>query len=387
MAISNTLSAILPKILARGLLSLRTRVNMTKLVNLDYAMEAKKKGTTIDIPIASDITVGDVAPAAYPAAPSNLTPATVQITLNNWKQASFGLTDKELGQIEAQTDFIPLEMSAAFEGLAAAINDSVFAEYKGVYGFEGTGGTTPFGAGVEVTSATELRKLLNKQKAPRMDRRGVLDFDAEASALALSQFSDADKVGSSEVKINGEIGRKFGLDWYADDGVPQHTAGTIGSADLLVNGAHATTGVTTVSMVTAVGGDLNEGDILTIAGDSQSGYAVGANVTLAAGVAGDVTITPGLKVACTGSEAVTLMPTHRVNLGFHRDAFALAMRAPDAALKEVYSPENSYTMADPVSGLVFRLEVIRMYKQVMWELDCLWGVKLVRAALAARLAG
>jgi hypothetical protein len=385
MGISNTLTAILPTILARGLLALRSRVVMTRLVNLDYSDEAKKKGTTIDIPIASDITVGDVAPAAYPAAPDDLTPSTVQVVLSNWKQASFGLTDKELGNIEAQSDFIPLEMSAAFEGLASAINDSVFACYPYVYGYEGTAATTPFGSGIEVTSATELRKVLNKQKAPRDNRRVVLDFDAEAAALALAQFSDAEKVGSSDVKISGEIGRKFGMDWFADDGVPEHTAGVPGGTPVCAAAAADQTslGVT----AGASGGYYNAGDVITIAGDTQTGYAVTANVTLNASGAGTLVLEPALQAATSGAEAITLKATHRVNLGFHRDAFALAMRAPDDALKEVYSPENSYTMADPVTGLVFRLEVIRMYKQVMWELDCLWGVKLVRSALAARLAG
>ena len=88
----------------------------------------------------------------------------------------------------------------------------------------GTPGQTPFVGSVQ--DATEARKLLNKQLAPRGDRRAVLDFDAEANALALPQFSDADKVGDSGVKIEGEIGRKFGVDWFADDGVVTHIAGS-----------------------------------------------------------------------------------------------------------------------------------------------------------------
>jgi len=388
MAISNTLTAILPKILARGLLHLRSRVLMTRLVNLDYSMEAKKKGETIDVPVAASITSGAVAPAAYPAAPSNLTTATVQISLDNWQKASFGLTDKELGQINAQDDFITLEMTAAFEALAVDINDSVFAEYVGVYGYTGTADTTPFGAGVEVTSATLARKILNQQKCPRDNRRGVLDFDAEANALALAQFSDAEKVGGSDVKISGEIGRKFGVDWNADDGVPTHTRAAIGNGALTVNGAHATVGVKTISIAKAVGASWSavEGDIISFAGDDQT-YVITADTTVTHNTNTDVPIEPGLKIALSGGEAVTTRDTHRVNLVFHRDAFALAMRAPDDALKEVFTPDNSYTMQDPVSGLVMRLEVIRMYKQTMWELDVLWGAKLIRAEYATRIAG
>ena len=383
MAISNTLTAILPKILARGLLSLRSRVLMTRLVNLDYAMEAAKKGSTIDVPVTAELTATDVTPAPYPAAPENLTIPTVQISLSNWQKVSFGLTDKELGEIDARKDFIPLEMSAAFEALAVAINTSVFAEYPGVYGYVGTAGTTPFGAGVEIHSATNARKVLNLQRAPRGNRKAVLDFDAEAYALALSQFSDAEKVGSSDVKISGEIGTKFGIAWNADDGVPTHTAGT--GASIATDTAEYAIGVKTIVLQATGTGTVKVGDVFTIAGDDQNYVATGALGTISGQT---LLFEPGLKVAIgAANTAITLKATHVVNLAFHRDAFALAMRAPDEALKEVFTPDNSFTMQDSFSGLIMRLEVIRMYKQVMWELDCLWGTKLIRPEYAVRIAG
>jgi hypothetical protein len=387
MAISNTLTAILPMVLARGLLALRSRVLMTRLVNTDYSMEAKKKGATIDVPVTAALTATNVTPAAYPEAPVNLTIPTVQISLSNWMKASFGLTDKELGQIEAQENFIPLEMSAAFEALASAINDSVFAEYVGVYGLTGTAGTTPFGAGVEVTTATLARRLLSIQKCPNENRRGVLDFTAEANALALSQFSDAEKTGSGMEKMTGEIGMKFGFLWAADDGVPTHTRGAIGAGDMTVNGVNAA-GASSVSIAKGVGASWSavEGDIFTIAGDDQQ-YVVTAATTVVHNANTSVPISPVLAAATSGGEAITTVDSHVVNLAFHRDAFALAMRAPDEALKEVFDPDNSYTMEDPVTGLVMRLEIIRMYKQIMWELDCLWGAKLVRPQYAVRIAG
>jgi len=48
---------------------------------------------------------------------------------------------------------------------------------------------------------------------------------------------------------------------------------------------------------------------------------------------------------------------------------------------------NIVSMTDPVSGLSMRLEVSRQYKQVVYELDALWGVKLIRPELACRIAG
>ena len=44
---ANTLTAILTQILAKGMMGLREQVLMTRLVNTDYSLEAKKKGQTI----------------------------------------------------------------------------------------------------------------------------------------------------------------------------------------------------------------------------------------------------------------------------------------------------------------------------------------------------
>jgi hypothetical protein len=73
-----------------------------------------------------------------------------------------------------------------------------------------------------------------------------------------------------------------------------------------------------------------------------------------------------------------------VNLGFHRDALAFANRPLGAATA---TNPRMLSMTDPVTGITLRLELTRQYKQDRWELDLLWGSKLVRAALAARLAG
>lgn len=394
---ANTLTAILVQILSKGMMTLRQQVLMTKLVNTDYSLEAKKKGQTIDIPLSAAQTTEDVTPAATITAPSDLTPTTAQISLDNWKHTDFALDDREIGRIRADKDFVPLQMQEAFKALANDINDTVFATYKGIYGYVGTAATTPFGSGVEVASATNLRKVLHEQLCPRDDRRAVLDFAAEAAALNLSPFSDAEKRGSAETKASGELGRIFGFNWYGDDAVPSHTAGTITTGLIAKASTAVAVGVKTFVCTTAASTGacaLLEGDIILIAGDDQT-YVLTADATQAS-ASTDVTIAfePALKVALTGSEAVTVKATHVVNLGFHRDAFGLAMRAPDAGIKELLGVStagnvvmSSVTLQDPVSKLIMRLELIRGYKMTVWDIDCLWGTALVSAARASRLAG
>jgi len=93
---SNSLTNIMPKILARGLMTLREQAVMPRLVNGSYGSDAAKKGTTIDVPIPTATTAGDVTPSNTPPAVTGNTPSIVQVSLDQWKQADFHLTDKEM---------------------------------------------------------------------------------------------------------------------------------------------------------------------------------------------------------------------------------------------------------------------------------------------------
>jgi hypothetical protein len=388
---ANDLSNIMPKILARGLLTLRERAIMPRLVNSDYSLEAAEKGDTIDVPIPTAVSAIDVTPSNTPPAGSDTTPSKVQVQLNNWKQNEpFHLTDKDLVEIDKSEHFVPMQVGEAVKSLANSVNLSLHNEYKGIYGYVGTAGTTPFGSGVGVQSATLARKVLNQQLCPRTDRRGVLDFDAEAQALELTAFSDADKVGDNTVKIEGEIGRKFGIDWVADDAVVTHTAGTITTGLIAKASTAQAVGLNAIVATTAASTGacaLKEGDIISINGQEQT-YVLTADATQAS-AASDVTlnISPSLQVALSGSEAITVKASHVVNLAFHRDAFAFATRPLVAATSEYSLGSKILSMQDPVTGLIMRLEVSRQHKRVAWEFDILWGVKLVRPELACRIAG
>ena len=382
---SNSINNILAKILARGLLALREQAIMPRLVNGDYSAEAAEKGDTIDVPIPSAVTATDVTPSNTPPTPSDSAPTKVQIPLDNWKKADFFLTDKEMVEIDRNAHFMPMQMSEALRSLANVVNEDIHAEYAGVYGYTGTAGTTPFAS--TVTDATNARKVLHQQRAPRSERRGVLDFDAEANALALPPFADAEKTGSTMVKIEGEIGRKYGIDWFADDAVMTHTAGTLQAAGALV-GSTTAAGATSLDVQSASAvGDIEIGDIFTIAGDTQT-YVAGNNVTtIVSGTAQSVSINPPLSAQATSGAAITIVGTHVVNMSFHRDAFAFANRPLVASMQDLALGSQIVSMTDPQTGITLRLEVSRQYKQVVWEFDILWGAKLVRPELATRIAG
>lgn len=377
---ANDLSKVIPQILAQGLMALRENCVMPRLVNSDYGVDAKAKGSTIDIPIPSAVTATQVAPGVTAPANADSAPTSAIISLDQWYEAPFYLTDKEL--LESMEGTIPMQASEAVKALANNVNSFLMGKYKGVYGFHGVAGTTPFAT--NTSEATGSRKVLNQQLAPLADRRFVMDPDAEANALDLRAFQDMSFSGSAQGIIEGKINRKLGFDWYMDQLVPTHTSTALTAGAATANGVNAV-GAATVSIAKATNAaPLVEGDIITLAGDAQT-YVVTADTTLAVGNT-SVPISPTLKVATTGGEVMTLTASHVANMAFHRDAFAFASRPlEDTIAAGLGSIVQS--AVDPVSGLSLRLEVTRQHKQIRWSYDILYGGLLVRPELAVRAAG
>lgn len=375
----NTLTNILPKILARGLLALRQQAVMPNLVNRDYGTEAAMKGQTIDVPVPKAQTVSDVTAApTYSSAQGN-TPGLVQIPLDQWKHTDYFLTDKEAVEIEQNRHWNPMQMSEVFKALANTMDNYIHSQSSGVYGYVGTAAKVPFST---VATATDIRKVLNDQLCPNDPRHVVINPTAEAQALQLSAFSDLEKTGDMDVKIEGEIGRKFGMNFFMSQNVNTHTAG---SASAIV-GSALSAGVSTLSVKAAGStgaGTILIGDVFTIAGDSQT-YVSKSSITLASSLAvQQITIDPALQLDAS-TEAITLKATHVKNLAFHPNAFAFATRP----LADVGTESNrSFSAVDPMTGLSLRVEVLRQFKQTALDFDVLYGGKLVRPELAVRVAG
>ena len=382
LKMANTLSEAVPQLLAMGLLALRENCVMPQLVNSAYSSIAQRKGQTITVPIPTAVSTNDVSPGPTPPANVDADLTGVNIALNKWREAPFYLTDQDLRSVQEGT--MPQLASEAVRALANYVNGQIFACYtsttNGIYGYAGTAGTTPFAS--SVAQATEVRKTLLNQNAPLGNWRMVLDPDAEANALALAPFYDASQRGDATGIREGSIGRKFGFDWYVDQQVPTHTLA--GAGTVLIDQADVAIGDTAVHL-DGVTTALGNGDVFTVAGDSQT-YTV---ITAGALATADQDITlfaPAAKVAWADNAAVTLKATHVVNLGFHRDAFAFA-NAPfdDPTLRGLGAIVES--AVDPVSNLTLRLEVTRQHKQTKFSYDILFGCALVRPELAVRLAG
>lgn len=376
---SNTMTAVVPVILAQGVMALRQNAIMARLVNTLPSDETKKKGETISIPVPSAVTAVAVTPSYVPSGLTGIVPTAVDVKLDQWWSAPFELTDKEM--VDCIEGIVPMQATEAVKTLVNKVDQTILALYNQVYGYAGSPGVTPFA--VSTKEATQARKVLNNQLCPLADRRFVMDADAEANALNLRAFQDYNFTGSFEDIKSGKLSPKLGFNWFMNQNIPNHTRGAC-DADYVINGAHATLGVKTLTVKTGSGLGL-AGDIFTIAGQSQT-YVLTADMTGAT----SMTISPGLQVALSGDEAITFVGTiaaeYPQNLAFHRDAFAFASRVLQDQITFKGGHEMS-SMVDPVSGLALRLEVSREYYQTRFAFDLLFGCAVARPELACRVWG
>jgi hypothetical protein len=381
VANTNVLTEIITTLLAQALPVLRESAFMPLLINHKYEASAGEKFSTIDIPIASAIVAQDVAPGPTPPDNAGVTPTSVPIAVDTWKDASFFLSDKDMLQVKAGV--IPMQAAEAVKALANAVNASIWALYTKVYSITGVPGTTAFET--DLSEAVLARKKLNQQLAAKGERRIVLDSDAMGNALLLRAIQDQSWRQNESGIIEGVVGRTLGFHWFEDEtSVPTHTTAAAGTP-LIDDAGAVAVGVKTIHM-DGFTTKPAAGDIFTIAGDAQQ-YVVTGSTTLA-GTDSDVAFEPGLRVAIAtgdGNEAVTFVASHVAQLAFHRDAFAIVSRPFVGA--DPMNLGHFDSIVDEESGLVLRLEISRQHKRNNFAFDILWGAGAPLPAYATRVAG
>jgi hypothetical protein len=392
----NVLNDIMPQILAQGLATLREECVMPNLVNSSYSLEASQRGQIIEIPVPTKMTAQDVMPGAVAPEAPDLEIGTVKIPLNRWKESAFYLTDKQM--LEIMEGVPNMQLQEAARAVANTINMDLLRLYRQSYATVGTPGSNAFSNEDNIIAA---RKVLNKNLASRSDRRIVVDVEGDAQAVKLFGSQLANNPEAAGTIQTGEIGQKFGFQWFYDQLADSHIAGTIAPKTGVINVKTAPVTVTTpdpsgfneynpikVNQVTLKGvtsGNVKAGDIFTVAGDPNS-YVVTADATSAAS---EITIgfNPAPAVAWAPNTVVNFRDSHNVNLAFHRDAIALAIRPllSNSIAEQELGGARVLQMADPKTGIPLRLEVRREYKRVRFAFDALWGSGVVRPEHLVRI--
>jgi len=370
-----------------ALIQLEKSLGMAGRVHRGYDAERRSfnKGQTVSIRKPSTFTA-----ASAPSSAQDLATEYVDITLDNWMEVKFSLTDKELAWSDQR--IIEEHIRPAAVALADDIDQKLCALYKDIpwyYDLAANGSTA-------ITDITKLRKVMRDNKVPIDDAmlHYMIDSNLEDGLLNLAAFNQQAGAGQAGVdtQMRGFIGKKFGYEIFANQNVPWHTPGVCADFTGAIDFGSGTTAVYLkgaklihIDACTS-GGTLKAGDVFVIAGNTQQ-YAVTKDVTLTSGE-GDVEFTPGLAADVDEDTVVTgRIDAHRANLAFHRNAFALAT-APLSEMGNELGAKIA-TITDPITGLALRSRIFYVgdSSAVKVALDVLYGVKTLDPNLACRGCG
>ena len=378
---ANTLTSVLPSMLAQGVLALRQMAVLPRLVNRDYEGLASRQGAVITIPIPSAIAARAVTPAVSFAANVDSAPTQAVVTLDHWFEAPWQMSDSDY--VSAGANLMPMQASEAVKALANDADSFLWGKHIGFFNASGTAGTTPFASGV--TNAITARTLMNKSLAPPDNRWVALDPSAEGNFLGSPNVLQFNFEGSRDAIVRGAIGTKLGFDWYMDQNISTYTPGTGWATGFIASTVAGVIGQTTLNVLNATAsGQVKIGDIFTIVGNAQQ-YVITVTTTVSATVQSVITFYPALvAAAATGVTLVVVSVPYVANLACHRDAFAWASRP----LQNVADGGNIFqSPLDPVSGIALRLELSRQYKQDTLSYDYLAGTNFVRRELGSKIFG
>lgn len=379
---ANTISAILPVILAQGASALRQNALMAQLINRDLQTIAQRKGNVVNVPIPSAIAARAVTPAVAFAANVDSSPTSFPVTLDQWYEAPIQLSDSDEANIDPML-FITMQATEAIKSLGNNVDSYILGKHTGFFAYCGTMGTTPFNG--SLTVAASAKKLLSINLAPINDRRFVIDPSAEANLLVNQEVLQTQMRGDTGGIIAGTIGTKLGFDFYMNQNVTTFTPGTGWVTGFALSTVSAAAGDTTLNLINAsASGTILVGDLFSIGGGSSQ-YAVTKTATSSATVAVLISFYPPLRAAASVAVAITVVATaYTVNLAFHRDAWAFASRP----LSGVFQSGNVFQApTDPVSGIALRLELSRQYKQETLSYDVLYGANVIRPQLGCKVFG
>ncbi len=385
---------------AEALILVQNALGMANRVYRGYEAERAGYGLgeTIQVRKPSDFSVetGGSSTTSDPYTTSQT------ITINQWKQVKFALTDKELTQ--AGSRVVDEHIQPAAYALANAVDSDLMSLYTDVPWLVGVNSTPN-----AVADLTIPRKRLVDNAGAQVDMDDgkihmAITPNFEQALLGATHFHSATLVGGTanqDALMKGHLGTRFGIEFFRSHNVQTHTSGTaVGGGDvtgLTLTGA-GSQGDTTIGISNGTGSEtLVAGDSFVIAGNSQR-YVVTATNTASSGTYSSVAIFPALVAdyssgaAVTFSTAATTTETNAdnsdnfyANMLFHENAFGLVV-VPLPEIGDGAGARMS-TVSDDQTGLSIRSRMAYDddSAKVKVTLDILYGVKTLEPNLAVRV--
>lgn len=361
--------------IAREALFLLSETLITsQLVYRDYTQEwadGLKKGDTVTIrkpaTFVADEFDGDITT-------QNITEGSTQLTLEKHFDVSFEVTSKE--RTLELDEFSYRVLRPAVLAISQAVNRYTLQQVLKIPYHNGAGFPTTIG---ELATALAV---LDDNLVPMDGRFGSLGAVSKAKLLGIPEFTNANKRGDGGQALRmSELGELLGLDWYMDQMVLKHTAGTLEAGAPEVNGAVAE-GATVMDVDGGAGTEtVKAGDLFTVTG-APGQYVVTEDATAVGGAITGMKFYPAAPVGGFGNDAaIEFVGSHEANLAGHPNAIALAV----VPLAIPQGAANAFYMADRGIGIRYVSDYDISKKKEIISLDVLAGADAIQKELAMRL--
>ena len=344
------------------------------LVYRDFSEELHDVGDTVRVRRPTTFTAEEFS-AETGVNYQDMNDDVVDVTLDH-----LATVDARASAIETATCIDDLNrafVEPAAAALAEKINRDGLKLYADIPYATGTAGTTPG----TLADLSDVRRMLNENRAPQIGRVAVWDTEADAKLTQLPAIVNAEKSGSTLALREGSLGRVYGIDHYMSQSVVKHETG-ITTATAVKVGSAVSAGAISLSIKgTALTGKLVRGDLMKIAGKTYT--VIEDSAPAASNAIASVKVYPALPALSENTD-IALIGAHTANLAFHPMAFAYVTRPlanPDG--QGVQSYVTSF------NGISLRVTkgYDQRYKRTTYSMDVLYGFKTVYPELAVRALG
>ena len=426
---------ITPTIIAKeALIGVANQMVAANLVRQEFKNEFVKIGGTVNIRKPVKFTVGTTENVTSTI--NDVKESNTSITVDKFANVTWLFKGSDLTLTVDQ--YRERYITPACNVIANKIDMDVLGLYKKVWNAVGTAGVTPS----TFLQIGQAQAKMHEMAVPTINRRMIVDPDAQlglADGLKGLFLQDAVK----NIVVQGQAPKLLaGFDSYMDQNVVYHTRGVASGTPLVCLGTDSSCGgaaYTTLSVTpSATAGWLKtntsvlytdgwtygtatllEGDVFTIAGvysvNPVSKQSTGklqqftvmdtTNATINSSGGCAVTVSPaicaptgwhlssGLSATClayqtvdsvpANNAAITVVGSHRANLAFQRDAFALVcvpMELPDSCLFKARESYNGISIR-----VVKDFDILTNEETI--RLDVMYGVAAIYPELAVRILG
>ena len=360
---------------AAALPVLRARLTMPRLADTQYQPQMDQGVKSVDIVDTDDVSEQTATIGVTEGALVGDTGSKVVLTADQFREASFDVRDDDARQ--SSPAFYVIKSMKAIASLADKVDSYCYGLFaadntKGASGDAKTGKVVaPFEDDLDAFFDSVAN--LDEANAPSEGRYCVVPPRVQSYLYGQSQFSNASERGSTLTGVSGELGSRFGVDFLMSQNLKRATGTDRTAAVKLAHQA----GDKTVDIDGSSSGNLTAGNVIAI------GARVYAILTGVAGASGVVTLDRGLQAAASDNAVVTTHNNYGRSWVFQRGAIAFASFPAGAiGVPGAVVDTGPFTVVnDPVSGVSFKLEVIRLVNAWRWRFSIQYGAVVARPKL------